>query len=309
MNKESKTVLEQINRIRVKGNFQSIKREIGEERLKEFIYSVYPKFSITEIETITGIPDSTLERWFKELNIPSFRNHIINRAIPGDEDTEMIIIKGMRAQKISSVKITPELAYVIGFALGDGTVERFSFDVFNKDLKLKENLLKFLKPYGSITEKNRNDKLWTFRLSNVKIANLIKDENGIRQDTLDYIFSNDKLAKSFIAAFWDAEGTVRRQGNYFHIYLYNTNKILIDRIGIYLVDKTIKYSIHSRKSRDKNGIINGKKIVSRKILHRISIPKSSIQKWIGVIGNNLLHSKKSEVIKEIKQVYGGKQNE
>lgn len=299
-------ILTQIKELRKDSNFQTVKKAIGEERLRDFIMSIYPKFSITEIQTITGIPDSTLEYWFKKLNIPSIRKNIRNIAIPGEIDSYFVISKGARCYKVSTIKITPELAYVIGFVLGDGSVQNWMVEVFNKEQNLRNILFEYLSPYGSITEDRRDNGLWRLRLSNGKIASLIKFKKSIREDTIEYIFSNDELAKKFMAAFWDAEGTVRRQGNYYHIYLYNTNKYLMDKIGDFLTRKNIKFSIHTRKTRDKEYLLGGHLVKSKKILLRISIPKVSLLNWINTIGIYLNHSKKREVVDEMLKVYGGK---
>ena len=58
MNKE---LLSQIKELRHdKNNFQSIKKIIGEDRLKEFFNLIYPKFTTIKIEKITGISVKTL---------------------------------------------------------------------------------------------------------------------------------------------------------------------------------------------------------------------------------------------------------
>jgi len=70
MNEFNQGLLYQIIDIRKENHdFRTIKKQIGEDRLKEVISTIYPKFTITEIESITGIPDSTLGHWFKLLNI------------------------------------------------------------------------------------------------------------------------------------------------------------------------------------------------------------------------------------------------
>lgn len=303
----NKLVIDQIKDLRNNNqNFQTIKKKIGEERLREFIHSIYPKFSITEIEAITGIPDSTLGYWFEQLQIPFIRNHVTIYSIPSDKDEELVVKRGAITQRVINVRITPELAYVIGFTLGDGSVQKYSVEVFNKNRNLKEILFDYLEPYGSITEEERKNGLWRLRLSNGRIANLIKDKEGIRKDTIDYIFNKDELARKFIAAFWDAEGTTRKQGNYYHLYLYNSNGYLINKICKFLKFREIEYSIHSRKTRDKNGFINGREVKSQKILHRICIPKSHFLCWVSEIGLNLNHSKKREIVNEILKLYGGK---
>ena len=303
-------LLTKINKIRKKGNFQTVRKNIGEERLKEFINSIYPKFSITEIEAITGIPDSTLSYWFEQLDIPFIRNHIVNIALPGDRDTQLVVTEGAITKKISTIKITPELVYVIGFSLGDGSIQKYMVAVFNKDRKLREVLLKFLKQYGSVTEDEREDGLWRLRLSNGKIANLIKDEKGIRNDTLDYIFNDEKLAKQFIAAFWDAEGSVlHSKYNYYYIYLYNSNNIILKKVGEFFRSKNIKFSIINLKSRKEKYFLKDRQVNPRKTLQRITIPRSSFLTWAKEIGIHLNHSKKREVVKEILNYYGGKKND
>ena len=306
MNSLNQNLILEINRIRKNGNFRTLRKKIGDKRLKEFINSIYPKFSITEIEAITGIPDSTLEYWFKELKIHFIRNHITNITFPGKTNSQIIIKNKLSINKVSTIQITPELAYVIGFALGDGSIQKYQVELFNQDRKLKDHLFKYLKPYGTITEDERYDKLWRLRLSNGKIANLIKNEKGIRKDTIDYIFNNINLAKNFIAAFWDAEGSVLKQNNYFHIYLYNSNNYIITKICQFFKLNNIKFSILERKTRDKDCIFNNRIVKSNKMIKRISIPKVSSLAWVKLIGINLLHSKKRDIINKILNIYGGK---
>ncbi|MFH1209316.1 MAG: LAGLIDADG family homing endonuclease [archaeon] len=300
-------LISRIRDIRKSGNFRHVINDVGKERLKEFINSIYPKFSITEIEKITGIPDSTLEYWFKQLDIPFIRNHIDNFSIAGEINSEIIIKKGNKTKKVSSIKITPELAYLIGFTLGDGTVQKYMVEVFNKDKRLKEVLFNIIKQYGSIIEEERKNGLWRLRLSSVKLANLIKIDKKIRKDTIDYIFRKDELANRFIAAFWDAEGTVIKRKNttkYFDIILSNSNEYILLKIVSYLKLKKISLSVRQNIDLRKNSIIKGKKKI-----FVVRIFKDSFQKWINLIGLNMYHSKKREIVKDIEIFYGGNQNE
>lgn len=304
INELNKELLVKINEVRKSGNFQTLRRKIGANKIKEFITSMYPKYSIPEIEAITGIPDSTLERWFEQLKIPRVRRHFTNVSIPGNFDAEIVLSDVKAAKKFSVINVTPELAYLIGFSLGDGAVQKFMVETFNRDRKLREHLLVIMKPYGSVTETEREDGLWKLRLSSVKIANLIKDEKGIRQDTLDYIFDEEELAKKFVAAFWDAEGTVRKQGNYYHLYLYNSNESLLEKIKEFLTSKNISFSTFVKKY-DFNRVyfLKGRRIIARKPIHRISIPESSCDLWINEIGSHMLHSKKSAVVNEMSKKF------
>ncbi|VVB81279.1 LAGLIDADG-like domain protein [uncultured archaeon] len=306
INKIDIDMINRIKEIRKKGNFQTMKKVIGENELKQFFNTIYPKCSITELEGILEVSDSTLQHWFSRLGMPMVRNHISNLTYPADFNSQIVIQERNGAKKVSAVNITPELAYIIGFSLGDGSIQKYAVEVFNRDNNLRKHLFDLLRPYGTITVVDRDDGLWKLRLSNVKIANLIKDERGVREDTLDYIFADECLARQFIAAFWDAEGTVRKQDKYFHLYLYNSNHDIIQRISKFLKANGIELSISERKTRDKDFVLNGRLVKSKKTMQRISIPKSAALRWVELIGTRLLHSKKRNTVNEILKVYGGK---
>ncbi len=196
------TLLTQIQELRkAKRSFVGIRKEIGEERLQAFLKTLYPKYSLPELEQITGIPNSTLGFWFKRLNISRTRRHIKNFSVAAQEDFEFVVAKDDRALRICGIKLTPELAYLIGFALGDGNIEQYSVATFNSNNLLHAPLARIMQPYGIVTDRVRPDGLWRLRLSSVRIANLIKDKKGVRKDTLAFIFHHDELARKFIAAF------------------------------------------------------------------------------------------------------------
>ena len=302
INGRNQELLDQINMIREKGNFQTLITKIGANKLKKFISSMYPEQSIPEIEKITGIPDSTLERWFVQLGLPKSRRHFTNASIPGNFDAEIVLTGVKTAQKFSVINITPELAYLVGFVLGDGSIQKFMVEAFNKDRKLREHLLEIMKPYGSVTETERDDGLWKLRLSSVKLTNLIKDEKGIRQDTLDYIFEDAELAKKFIAAFWDAEGSIGKRKNlknYFDVILYNTNTNILSQIRSFLKDNDIDTSLKHFTETRGSYFIGGRKVSAKKKVFRIRVLQGSFENWINLVGVRMLHSKKSAVVNEM----------
>ncbi len=301
-------LLNQIKEIKKKGNFRQIRKEIGDGKLREFIHEIYPSQSIMQLEKTLGVPDSSLGYWFKQLGIPSIRNHVTNISLPASFNLEKTLSNGKRANTFSAIKITPDLAYLVGFALGDGSVQKYMVEVFNQDYSLHDWLLPIMKKYGVVSRDTRSDGLWRLRLSSVKIANLIKVNKKIREDTLDYILSDNVLANIFIAAFWDAEGTVRRQGKYYHLYLYNTNLTLLNKIGQYLQSIGIAYSVHTRFDDDRNYRYPGRKVVSTKPIHRFCVPKDSFTQWIDNIGIHMKHTKKRAVIREMINQYGGGSN-
>ena len=102
------------------------------------------------------------------------------------------------------------------------------------------------------------------------------------------------------SGFWDAEGSVRKQDNYFHVYLYNSDIKLLETMGGFLNTRKIDYS-KLQIDGSKRGVYNirGRPIRAKKIIHRLSIPKSSLLKWAKEIGIHMFHSKKKKVVEEI----------
>ena len=295
----TRSSIEEVTNILERGNFQTVKNEFGETNLRNLLLKLYPKYSVTKIEEITGISDSTICYWFKKLGIPSERWHSVISSKAGGRDSTKLRRRRGNISKVATVKITPELAYVIGFTLGDGAIQKYMVEVFNKDEGLRLPLYNYLKPYGTITEDRREDGLWRLRLSSVKIANLIKINKKPNKGTIDYIFKKDKLARKFVAAFWDAEGSVRRESKYFHIYLYNSDTYLLDKVEEFLNKKKIDYSTRFTFEPGREYYLKGRKIKSKKKIYRISIPKSSMKKWIKEVGIHMIHTKKKKVVEEI----------
>mgnify|MGYP001568437264 FL=1 len=289
-----------IKHLRGGHDYRLILKTFGKPALRDFFMTLYTKYDITTVEKIVEIPDSTLERWFQKLEIPFERSHITSESIPASADSSTIEYINNTPKKVVAVKITPELAYLIGFTLGDGSVQKYMVEVFNKDRKLKDILFKIMQSYGKITQDERENGLWRLRLSSGKIASLIKKNKRIREDTIKYIFADEKLAVMFIAAFWDAEGSVLRQRSYFHVYLYNSNLNLLKLIGSFLHSKKLDYSILKlNNSRNRVYFLNGRQVKSKKTLYRLGIPKRSVLSWARQFGVNLKHSKKQGMVKEI----------
>ncbi|HUC39034.1 MAG TPA: LAGLIDADG family homing endonuclease [Candidatus Acidoferrum sp.] len=302
------STIQKVSEIKNYGNFRTLKNELGEAKLKDLLLELYPNYTIKEIEKITHVPDSTLSRWFKLFGIPTQKRwHLVTFSVAGDKNQEKIVKHGNELKKKLTVKITPDLAYLIGFSLGDGSIQKYMLEVFNKDMGIHQYLSPLIKNYGEVSEDVRDNGLWRLRLSSVRIANLIKKNNDIDKKTINYIFKRKTLAIKFIAAFWDAEGRVAASKHkYFHIYLYNTNKYLLDTVGQFLKDHNINYSVHSRADFKRHYFLKGRLVKARKVLHRISVPKGSSLLWAKEIGLHMVHSKKKKVVKEILSSIGEK---
>lgn len=294
--------LELINKIkesRKGGNFQTVRKTIGDGQLINLLNNLYPKHDMKTLENLLGIPDSSLGYWFKQLGIPVVRNHVNNRVFAANFDFSFVLPVGNGATNFSAINVKQDLAYLAGFCLGDGSVDKHSLEVFNKDFGMKDYLKSTMAKFGKVGESKRSNGLWRLRLSSSKIARLIKEYKKANQDTIDFIFSNDELAKSFIAGFWDAEGSVLKQKKYFHVYLYNSDKNLIFRISAYLKSKEINNSVLEMKKRENKYFLKGRPVIAKKTIWRLGVKKNGLKIWVELIGLHLKHSKKSVVVKQI----------
>jgi len=299
LDEKTKSSIEEVTNILERGNFQTVKNKFGEANLKKLLRKLYPAHTLPEIEDMTGISDSTLGYRFKRLNMATVRKNARTYSKAGNSDHLRIKQEGNRLTKVDSVEMTPDLAYIIGFALGDGSVQKYQLEVFNKDESLYSHLYKLLSRYGTPGEDKRSDGLWRLRLSSIRIASLVRKNGELNEETVNYIFKKDRLARKFVAAFWDAEGSVRRERNYFNIYLYNSNTYLLDKVGKFLNKKGIEYSTRFTFEPGREYYLNGRRIISKKKIYRISVPKSSMKKWTDEIGVHMIHTKKKKVVEEI----------
>ncbi|MFH1587278.1 MAG: LAGLIDADG family homing endonuclease [Candidatus Diapherotrites archaeon] len=291
--------INKINLIRKESNFQKVRKSIGDKKLIKLINNLYPQNDIKALEKIFNVPDSSLSYWFKQLGVKSRRRHINNLAIPANFSGSSIFMSREGSTNISAIPIDKDLSYLVGFCLGDGAVQKYCVEVFNKDEGMKEYLKGIMEKYGKIKETVRQDGLWKIKLSSVKIADLIKRNKIEREDTIMHILSEDLLAQNFLAGFWDAEGSVLKQKKYFHVYLYNSNKRLLDNISNYLNECGIKNSMLKMKKRSGAYYLNNRIIRAKKTVYRLGIPKKYLRKWVETIGLYLKHSKKSVVVKKI----------
>lgn len=287
-----------------KGDLRRVLQRVGEGCLRQFLLSLYPALSLGEIETATGIPDSTLGYWFRRLRIPTNARHARSVSVLCDEDGFSVMGTPESAVYEHKIMLTPELAYLIGFALGDGTIETYSVATFNKEETVVRYLQTICEKYGKVTYRKREDGLHKLRLSSRKIACLIRENGKIREDTVDYVLNDPECSKYFIAAFWDAEGSVAAKQIGIcssNVVLYNSNKQLLEKIASALSGIGIETTIISYAYLDRKYILKGRPLHPRKVMHKLRVKEAFVLRWAQTIGSFMQHPKKQERVKAILQ--------
>jgi intein-encoded DNA endonuclease-like protein len=155
-----------------------------------------------------------------------------------------------------SKKLTPDLAYIIGTCLGDGSIRcegrgytRTVLSVIDKDfalcfydcLKRQFNITpSFHKIY--LHSENRND-MWRVKTSYKEICYFLRDFNMNKM-----LRSNKKIKSAFLRGMYDSEGSVGlNKGVIDKIEFTNTNKKIIAVVISLLKDFSINTTIYKAK--------------------------------------------------------------
>lgn len=156
----------------------------------------------------------------------------------------------------------PEMAYIIGFILGDGTVYYKTVSLYNTEFGFFEEILKRARKVANrfdvgvgITYYDKDMKtvdrsevyLWRITISSSALARaLITPEGTIREDALDTLFK-PHIKPNFLAGLWDADGTIkfRAVNRRIDIELYQSqhNLPLLQRIASELTKQAIPTSL------------------------------------------------------------------
>jgi intein-encoded DNA endonuclease-like protein len=139
---------------------------------------------------------------------------------------------------------------------------------------------------------------------------LIKLENQLRYDTVDFLLS--AKPGHFLAGLWDADGGVSylsRGTLYVNVYLCQGENNLgllrkiIDTLGK-LGIKT-SYRLSDRKHTLRK--FYGKSYWLNENMYRLRVFKESVEDWIEVVGQKMMHPKKVERINQLRKlikIYG-----
>lgn len=152
------------------------------------------------------------------------------------------------------IRLTLRLAYVLGWIIGDGYVNRREIDaiISMRECRLIEPfIVRFLERFGKVFVVPRHG-AHIIRCNSTELARALRKATGQRYwKNVDFILDSPKFAAAFIAGFWDADGGVFHEPKgAFRAHLYNSNLPLLKKIARALdVHFGIEVTLYKRKTR------------------------------------------------------------
>ncbi len=166
-------------------------------------------------------------------------------------------------KSIDGYLLSEELAWTIGYILGDGCIEEKRLRAFDSNRAPLENLQRILSEIfndnvGCIYKEKRYD-MWIFQTYNRKVVNFVlknlKDDNGMWRIP-DQIFKSPlNVVLSFIAGFIDAEGEIAK--NRARVAIGCTSSRLMQQLSLLLSALGLKVRFRVRppkRSKEKNNL-------------------------------------------------------
>jgi hypothetical protein len=151
-------------------------------------------------------------------------------------------------------------------------------------------------------EEARSFRIW---LSNSNLARLIKQEDQLRHDTLDILLSTKP--GHFLAGLWDADGCVSyfiRKRLYVEVKLtqeednFELLRRIADTLNRFGIETTCRLSNKKHELHE----FYGRLYRLNKNVYTLHVLKESVQDWIRIVGQKMMHPKKLENIKQLRKL-------
>ena len=220
-------------------------------------------------------------------------------SLPGRENLPRI--KTMQGRRVKIVPISPdsELAYFLGFAVGDGSFSHRTISI-HQSLKEKnylpvlESLVTRLsrKLGGGVNKSIHQERLLDLTWCNSRVSRMIMFAHEVRYDQIDG-FLNGRFSADFVAGFWDADGDVNRE----HPRLHNTDLRLLQVFQLALKNRfCVESRIRVTTPAGSRRVIRGVEIVSRRPIYCLQVSRGSRVQWAQMIGVKLRNPRKFEAV-------------
>ena len=299
---------------------------------KEVMHELYNVrgMSMERIARELGKDYRTVNRWIRKLGIkprPNINPIHLSKLVPYRwmKETKLDVING-KPVRLTSIYPTNDLSYLMGFAIGDGWVGSTQIELCNTEFGLLDPLLflmnRIKSGYGGKIglqyrefKTGRNvakEEAYSFRiwLSNSNLARLIKEGSQLRYNTLDFLLSTKP--GYFLAGLWDADGCVSylvRERLRVEVKLTQgeDNLKLLRRIVNTLDRLGIGATCRLSDGRDDLHEFYGQLRPLNKNVYTLHVLKESVQNWIKVVGEKMMHPKKLEKINHLRELLKSEQ--
>lgn len=289
--------------------------------------------NVREIANLLNKDRRTISTWFWKLGLPIKRSGPIKVGELVEIPAKPYLIKkgNLKIRKFPFVA-NPDLLWICGFVLAEGSHSSGTLEVGNTNLKFISILNNIFKKYGptsisydsienqrklnttfvkytkDVTASKAN--YFRIRLYNSAFSRMIKNEfSSINKDTVSFALSKAKWAKHFIAGLWDADGWIfwktykrkrfGREGKEFSISIgiaqkeNKYSKWLIQGLR-FCLERLFGIKTRLIKETIKSTIVKKEKkyYCSGKSIGLVIATKKEKTKWLKIFRNYLRHKEK-----------------
>jgi hypothetical protein len=317
-------------KIRQAKTFAELLHTITFSKLRDVFHELYNVrgLSMERIALELNKDYRTINNWIRILKI-SRRPNVAPFHLPkivSCEQMEGAKLGVLNGKPVKLVSICPsdELRYFIGFAVGDGWIGSNMVEICNAEFGLFDLLLSMMNQlkaryggkvgfqfreyknkYSTTREKASSYRIWW---SNSNIARLIKQDGRLRSDTLDFLL--ESKPELFLAGLWDAEGCISYfigDRLYVNLILYQgeRNIELINKVANTLCELGIKTSCRVAGKKYEPRRFYGKPCHANEDVYGLRVFKESVLDWVRIVGRRMKHPRKTEKIKQLKELING----
>lgn len=290
----------EFNRVKELKNFDLISTELGKEKFRTILQILYYDLglSINTIAKAIDVYPIIVSKWFKALEIPV---HPVGERIVR---SHLVLFKPPSATGKNLIQLTEELAYFIGFVIGDGYTDKKKglVEAINTEFSIKRPIKRVMTSVGKVRELQgvtvKGNRYWRLQVSDVALARLFSS------NSINFILNNPRFAKQLIAGFYDADGLRASQ---YHksgtplVGFINQDKSLLNSIKMSLLNcyniRTVQLVRDEQKGR--SHVIRGRVIKSKKSVFKFYISAADFVKFAELILPLIKHTRRMKSIKMV----------
>jgi hypothetical protein len=246
-----------------------------------------------KIALMLGLPHSIITNALRRAEVqirPPRTPQIVTELTTSTPGPSRIGYEGSHIVARHQIRLTLRLAYLLGWIIGDGYVNRREIDaiVSLRECEILEPPFKrLLMRFGSVFVVPRHG-THIIRCNSTKLARVFCTAEGDRYwRNIDFILSSPRFAAAFLAGLWDADGGIFHEANgAFRAHLYSSNVRLVERVVRALMNLFgIEATVYKRRT---STLPSNSRILARSDRFDLYIPARSNNLWAQHIGKNMI---------------------